>query len=53
MASGWLVELDRDNRLSLALFLCNVFTTKIGMQATAAAELTAEIVGKSDRSVRQ
>ncbi len=49
----WLVELDRDDRRSLALFLCNVFTTKIGMQATAAAELTAEIVAKSDRSVRQ
>ena len=31
--------------------MCNVFTTKIGMQATA--ELTAELVGKSDRTVRQ
>ncbi len=49
----WLVEMDKDSLRSLGVFLCNVFTSDIGMKLTESAELSARIVGKSDRTVRQ
>ncbi len=43
----------KDSLRSLGVFLCNVFTSDIGMKLTESAELSARIVGKSDRTVRQ
>ncbi len=43
-------SLSKDSLRSLGVFLCNVFTSNI---LTEAAKLSARIVGKSDRTVRQ
>ena len=49
----WTVELDNDDRRSLAIFLCRIFTKNIGLKATAAAILVGKIIGKSDKSIRK
>ncbi len=52
-SSEWLVEIDKDDQRSLAVFLSNVFTKHNGMLLTEAAQLAAVVVGKGERSVRQ
>ena len=49
--SEWTVELDNDDRRSLAIFLCRIFTKHFGLKATAAAILVGKIIGKSDKSI--
>ena len=38
---------------SLAIFLCHIFVKHFGMNIADAAQLAANSIGKSDRSVRQ
>lgn len=50
---GWVRTLDRDDKKSLAMLLCSVHVTELEFTETRAAELTAEIVHKTDRTIRQ
>ena len=50
---GWVSHLDRDDRVSLGLFLCFQLTKQLGLSETKAAELAAEMVGKFDKTVRE
>ena len=49
----WLMSLDHDDTKSLAIFLCYNLAQHFSMKETEAAELTAVMIGKSDRPVRQ
>ena len=49
----WRLTLDQEDQKSLALFLCYVFTTQLEMSHSKAAEHTAKIIGKTDRTIRQ
>ena len=49
----WLKVLDRDDKKSLALFLCYNLMSHFELNNTRAAEIAAEMVDKSDRTVRQ
>ena len=49
----WIVSLDRDDKKSLAMFLCHNLAAHFHLKDTEAAEVTAAMVGKSDRTVRQ
>lgn len=48
----WVLQLDRDDRVSLGLFLCFQLTKHLDVGATKAAELAGLMVGKSDKTVR-
>lgn len=48
----WVLQLDRDDKVSLALFLCFQLTKHLKCGATEAAELAGVMVGRSDRTVR-
>ena len=50
---GWVRTLDRDDKKSLAMLLCSVLVTELEFTETRAAELTAEIVHKTDRTICQ
>lgn len=49
----WKLTLDQEDLKSLALFLCHVFTSELDMSHSRAAEHTAKIIGKTDRTIRQ
>lgn len=49
----WKDTLDQEDLKSLALFLCHVFTSELKMNNSKAAEHTAKIIGKTDRTIRQ
>lgn len=49
----WKNTLDPEDSKSLALFLLNVFTTNLEMTQARAADHTAKIMGKTDRTIRQ
>lgn len=49
----WVAVLDRDNKRSLAIFLCYCLTTMLSFTETRAAEFVSSVIGKSDRTVRQ
>ena len=49
----WVLQLDRDDKVSLALFLCFQLSKHLGCGETRAAELAGVMVGRSDRSVRE
>ena len=49
----WLKVLDRDDKKSLAIFLCYNLMCHFELNNTQAAEIAAQMVNKSDRTVRQ
>ena len=49
----WLLTLDRDGVVSLSLFLQYHLKSLLPLSTTSAAEYTAIMLGKSDRTVRQ
>ena len=49
----WLKVLDRDDKKSLAMFLCYNLSLHFQLTYTQAAEVAATMINKSDRSVRQ
>ena len=52
-SSEWMVQLDHDDKRSLAIFLCHTFSKHFKMQATEGAQLAAHIVGKNEKTVRR
>lgn len=52
-AEQWKQTLDQEDLKSLALFLLHTFTTKLEMTQARAADHTAKIIGKTDRTIRQ
>ena len=52
-SSEWMVQLDHDDKGSLAIFLCHTFSKHFKMQATEGAQLAAHIVGKNEKTVRR
>lgn len=49
----WISHLDRDDRVSLSLFLCFRLARYLDIGETKAAELGGMMVGKSDKTVRE
>lgn len=49
----WKQTLDQEDLKSLALFLLHIFTKDLEMTHAKAAEQTAKIIGKTDRTIRQ
>lgn len=49
----WVSHLDRDDRVSLGLFLYFQLTKHLEVGATKAAELAGMMIGKSDKTVRE
>ncbi len=49
----WVCHLDRDDRVSLGLFLCFQLSKHFQLGETKAAEVAGEMIGKSDRTVRE
>ena len=52
-AEEWVVTLDREDQVSLALFLCHHLKHVYGHTYTQAAEYAGMMLGKLDRTVRQ
>ena len=52
-AEEWLMSLDHDDKKSLSMFLCFNLGRQFSMKDTEAAVLVAQMVGKSDRTIRQ
>lgn len=52
-AEQWKGTLDQEDLKSLALFLCHIFTSELDISYSRAAEHTAKIIGKTDRTIRQ
>lgn len=50
---NWVLQLDRDDRLSLGIFLAFQLRKQLDKGETEAAELAGLMIGKSDRTVRQ
>ena len=48
----WVLHLERDDKVSLAMFLCFQLAT-LGFGETQAAEMAGMMVGRSDKSVRE
>ena len=49
----WISHFEREDRVSLALFLCFQLSKHFNLGKTKAAELAGEMVGQSDKSVRE
>ena len=49
----WVSHLERDDRVSLKLFLCFQFTKHLDTADTKAAEIAGMIIGRSDKTVRE
>ena len=49
----WVKTLDRDDKKSLAVFLCYNLALRFNMKETETAVMVGEMIGKSDRTVRQ
>ena len=47
----WVCHLDRDDRVSLGLFLCFQLSRYLQLGETKAAELSGMVIGKSDKAV--
>ena len=48
----WISHLDRDNIVSLGLFLCFQLTKQLNLGDTKAVELAAMMIGRSVKAVR-
>ncbi len=49
----WKLTLDQEDTKALALFLCHIFTSELKMSHSKAAEHTAKVIGRTDRTIRQ
>lgn len=49
----WKLSLDQEDTKALALFLCHILTSELKMSHSKAAEHTAKIIGRTDRTIRQ
>ena len=49
----WVSHLERDDRVSLGLFLCFQLTKHLDLGDTKAAELAGMMIGRSDKAVRE
>ena len=49
----WVLTLDREDKISLALFLCYHFQHLLNFTQTRAAEYAGVMLGKLDRAIRQ
>ena len=49
----WVLQLDRDDKVSLGLFLCFQLSSVLGLKETKAAEFAGLMIGRSDKSVRE
>ena len=49
----WVLQLDRDDKVSLGVFLCFQLSKHVGLGETKAAELAGAMIGISDRVVRE
>ena len=49
----WVLTLDRDDKISLSLFLCYHLQHLLNFTHTKAAEYAGIMLGKSDRTIRQ
>lgn len=49
----WVLQLDRDDKVSLGLFLSFQLSKHFGCGETKAAELAGVMVGRSDRTIRE
>ena len=52
-AEQWKSTLDQEDLKSLAVFLCHIFTSELDLSHSKAAEHTAKIIGKTERTIRQ
>lgn len=52
-AEEWSISLDRDDKVSLGLFLSYHLEQLLGLSKTMAAEYTGMMLGKSERTIRQ
>ena len=52
-AEEWKMTLDQEDLKSLAVFLCHIFTSELDLSHSKAAEHTAKIIGKTERTIRQ
>ncbi len=52
-AEQWKTTLDQEDLKSLAVFLCHVFTSELDLSHSKAAEHTAKVIGKTERTIRQ
>lgn len=50
---NWVLQLDRDDCMSLGIFLAFQLNKHLGQGETEAAELAGLMIGKSDQTVRQ
>lgn len=50
---NWVLSLDRDDTISLGLFLLHHLTLTLRIPKTKAAEFTSMMLGKADRTIRQ
>lgn len=50
---GWIRTLDRDDKKALAIHLCSMLVKELSFTDTKAAELTAKIINKADRTIHQ
>ena len=48
-----MLQLDRDDRMSLGIFLASQIKNHLGKGATESAELAGLMVGKSDHTIQQ
>ena len=49
----WVCHLERDDRVSLGLFLCFQHKKQFKLRETEAAEMAGLMIGKSDKAVRE
>ena len=52
-AESWVQGLDHEDKKSLAMLLCFVLVKELAFTATRAAELTATVINKNDKTVRR
>ena len=52
-AKDWVNSLDRDDLMSLSLLLHYLIVNILGLQLTFAAKVIGDLVGKSERTVRE
>ena len=52
-AKDWISSLDRDDVMSLSLVLHHLIVNILGLQLTFAAKVIGDLIGKSDRTVRE
>ena len=49
----WVLQLERDDKVSLGLFLCFQMSNLLGLGETESAELAGMMIGMSDKSIRE